>query len=527
MNSRTLVFRFAYLALLLAASWLFLWNLGAHSISIRSDEVIYVRVTQAILHNGDLFPLMHGSAPMYEKPPLKLWLGSLAPIVFGESNGSFRLLDGLLGIATVLLSVALMRRISRSVWLALLSGALLLGMPELVISHHGFRRAVLDGLLTVLTVLVAYGAWRLVETRMATAAGVPRSQCAHERACAIGLGALCSLAVLTKSIAGFVPALCAVVSVVVASPRGGASWLNRIRDERALLWIVLLPVLAFLGYCAALWLIAGQKALGIFIGVEVFTRVFSGFEGHNTGNPWFYLWSLFVRGAAVPRTLLIVGVLGVLLALKTNRGVRFLLVWAALPVTLYSFSASKAPWYLNPFLPFVSMVAVGGTEEFLTRVAATWAWAMGQVRGHSVARTVMRSGVVLVAIATVPAFARAVQRHVAVVLASNERIEIDSVVQSLRNEYSQFAIVENALSGRSNPRNGRFNVEGIYREMLKPRLRTVATIEEFTPVPHEVIFVKEESRGRLPTGWRQIGSVAPYTGRAWRVVVVVYDGYSK
>jgi 4-amino-4-deoxy-L-arabinose transferase-like glycosyltransferase len=469
---------------------------------------------------------MHGSVPTFEKPPLKLWLGSLAPLVFGESNLSFRLLDGLLGIASVLLSAAMMRRISRSVWLALLSGVLLLGMPELVISHHGFRRAVLDGLLTVLTILVASGTWRMVEARLATRGDVARGGSNRERAHAIAIGALCSLAVLTKSVAGFVPALCAVVSLVFASPATDTGLFKRIRRERNLLWIVLLPVATLIGYCGALWCIAGEKALNIFVGVEVLTRVFSGFEGHNTGDPWFYLWSLFIRGAAVPRVLLFAGVLGALLTLQSDRGLRFLLVWAALPVTLYSFSASKVPWYLNPFLPFMSMLAVGGSAALLTGVARVFARAIGDTSGRavesSVKRSIGRCAVVLLAIATVPAFARAVGRHIDVVRTSNERIEIDRLVELLRRQYSQFVIVENALSGRSNPRNGRFNVEGIYREMLKPGLRAVPRIEEFTPQPGEVVLVQEESLGRLPTGWREIGAVNPYAGRAWRLVAVVY-----
>jgi 4-amino-4-deoxy-L-arabinose transferase-like glycosyltransferase len=552
MTSLSAASRLAYLVLTLAAAWLFLWNLGAHSISLRSDEVIYVRVTQSILHNGDIFPLKHGGAPTFEKPPLKLWLGSIAPILLRESNLSFRLLDGLLGVLSVLLSVAMMRRISGSVWLALLSGALLLGMPELVISHHGFRRAVLDGLLTVLTILVASGVWRMVEARLATTSEVFRGGSNRERVRAIGIGALCSLAVLTKSVAGFVPALCAVVSLVIASPVTDAGLLKRIRCQRYLLWIVLLPVATFIGYCGALLCVAGPKALNIFIGVEVLTRVFSGFEGHNTGDHWFYLWSLFVRGSAVPRVLLVFGVLGALLTVKSNRGLRFLLVWTVLPVTLYSFSASKVPWYLNPFLPFMSMLAVGGAAAFLTYLARILLRILVSCRASELKKEEVLSAsryltslgfgssglgardrfsrellvvwcvAILLATTTVPAYVRAVTRHVDVVLKSNERIEFDHLVQSLRRNYSQFAIIENVVSGRSSPRNGRFNVEGIYREMLKPGLRLVSSVRDFIPRPEEVVLVKEESLGRLPVGWREIGAVNPHAGRPWRLVAVVY-----
>jgi len=324
--------------------------------------------------------------------------------------------------------------------------------------------------------------------------------------------------VLTKSVAGFVPALAAIVSLAVSVPRGKNNsqrerriFFSRFSCDRTWFWIVLLPAITFFAYALVLWFVAGVKALNVFIGVEIFTRALSGFEGHNTGERWFYLRSLFVRGAAVPPVLLVTGVCGALLALKNERALRFLLVWAGLPVILYSLAASKVPWYLNPFLPFVSMLAVAGTRSLLVGIAKRW--------GKKPARFIF----VLIFIATAPAFARAVVRNVETVLASTERIELDKFVESLLGQYSQFVIVENALSGRTNPRLGKFNVEGIYRQMLKPGLRTVATVEEFTPIPNEVVLVKQESLSRLPVGWRQLGSLAPFNGREWVLYALVYD----
>ena len=507
----------ARLIVVLVASWFFLWNAGASSISLRSDEVIYVRATQSIIHNGDLFPLRHGNIPMYEKPPLKLWLGSLAPLLLGESNFSFRLLDGLLGVATVLLTVSIMEMLTGSVWLALVAGLLLLGMPELVISHHGFRRAVLDGLLTVLTLLVVRGTWQLSTLQ----GGVSDRRSITRQA--LWLGVLCSLAVLTKSVAGFVPALCAALCAPLCAPlaRGVASeaaagsWFTRIVRDRVWLWIVVPPVVTFLGYCVALWLVVGPKALNVFIGVEIVTRTFAGFDGHNTGQRWFYLWSLFIRGSAVPRSLLIVGLVGAigaaLTATKKRRELRFLLVWGCVPVILYSLAASKVPWYLNPFLPCISMLSVAGVWQLIIFLKQRY--------GNIIARSFFA----FVVIATLPAYARAIMRHAESVHASTERIELDTFVSRLRREYTNFVVLEKSLSGRSNPRNGRFNVEGIYREMLRPGLRVVSTIEELNPQPGEVVLVREESLGKIPSGWRELGRIPPHASRTWGVVAVVYE----
>lgn len=500
---------FARLIVSLVAGWFFLWNAGASSISPRSDEVIYVRTTQSVIYNGAIFPLKHGNIPMYEKPPLKLWLGSIAPLLFGESNFSFRLLDGLLGVATVLLTVSIAETLTGSVWLALVAGLLLLGMPELVISHHGFRRAVLDGLLTALTLLVVRDTWRLIAHECATV-----SEKALARR-ALWIGIVCSLAVLTKSVAGFVPALCAALAWLAASERGAGSCLNRLVRDRVWLWIVVPPVVTFLCYCGALWLVVGPKALNVFIGVEIFTRTFAGFEGHNTGQRWFYLSSLFIRGAAVPRALLIVGLVGAmggaLMATNKQRELRFLLVWACVPVILYSLAASKVPWYLNPFLPCISMLSVTG------------AWQLIVLLNQRCGSVAARCAVACIVIASIPAYSRAIKRHTESVRVSTGRIELDAFVSRLRREHKNFVVVEKSLSGRSNPRNGRFNVEGIYREMLRPGLRVVATPQELAPQPGDVALVREESLMLIPSGWRELGRVPPYDSRTWSVVAVVYE----
>jgi 4-amino-4-deoxy-L-arabinose transferase-like glycosyltransferase len=480
------------------AGWFFLFNLGASSISLGSDEIIYTRVTQSVLHKGTFFPLQHGNAPTYEKPPLKLWLGAVAPALFGEGNFSFRALDGALGVATVALTIALALKITGSLPLALLSGLALLGMPELVISHHGFRRAVLDGLLTTLTVISCWLTWSLIKAR-----DEDRSKLA------ILIGVVCALGVLTKSVAGFVPAICATVAFIICSGVLVTRDIRQILTScRPVFWIVGIPVVTFVAYLIALWSVAGSKGISIFIGVEILTRTFHGFEGHNTGSSWFYLWSLFIRGSAVPRYLLIVGVAGAVLTCFKDPRSRFLLIWAFLPVALYSLSASKVPWYINPFLPFISIVSFWGALKARDLLGKR-VWVK---RVLSIALCAL----------TLPAYWRAIDRHARFVLNDNKRIEIDLLVSELRARYDNFVILEDSVSGRSNPIKGRFNLEGIYRETLRPGLRSIKELTDYAPQAGDVVFVKEGSLAKLPGGWKELGSLKPFGARTWRVVVVGY-----
>jgi 4-amino-4-deoxy-L-arabinose transferase-like glycosyltransferase len=504
--TRNFVYLVGSALILCIASWFFLWNLGASSISLRSDEVIYTRIVQGILHKENLFPLYHGNVPTFEKPPCKLWLSALAPYVFGESNASFRILDGLLGIVVVWLTISIAFALTHSASMALLSGALILGMPELVISHHGFRRAVLDGLLTTLTLVSALVSWRIIATQGA------RSSYAKQY---LLLGVVCSLAVLTKSVAGFVPAVCAMVAIAVCVPASERVW-------RAPAWwsIALLPVTTFLAYAALLGVVGGLKALKVFLGVEIFSRAFSGFEGHNTGEVGWYLWYLFVRGASAPRLLLIAGICGALLSLRKDTRSRYLCVWALLPVLLYSCAASRVPWYLNPSLPFLAMLAVYGAYQL-----ANWASTRLTWRPLREKQTALRAILItLFLLASSPPYIRAVSRHARFVSHDTERLAVDILFTTLKEQHSSFVIIDNALSGRSQPHRGRFNVEGIYREMLKPHLRTVRSIDHFTPVADEVALVKDSALARLPQGWREVGRAEPFGERSWTLVAIQYAG---
>jgi 4-amino-4-deoxy-L-arabinose transferase-like glycosyltransferase len=477
--------------LLALTLFIMFWNLGANSISIASDEVIYVRVSQGVLHEGSFFPLMHGNVPTFEKPPLKLWLGAIAPWILGESNFSFRALDGLFGVLAVLGSVALAWRVSRSVPGALAVGFLVLAMPEWIIAQHGFRKVVLDGLLTVLTLGTAWAAWRVIENR-----DTPRARDFFL------IGALSSLAVLTKSVAGFIPLACAVCSIGVVAPK-------TLRARRTL-WF-LLPFAVFVGYVFAVWHVGGMRGLRMFLGVEIVDRAFSGFDGHNTGSRWFYLWYIFIRGGAAPRVLACVGIVGTAWAARRHLWARYALVWSALPVVAYSLSASRTPWYIAPFFPFVCMIGVFGTSALYDRLS-----------GRRIVRSIATLVILVTLYVSAGAYSRALARNIKEVATDTRRLSIDILTQRLRGEYSKFGVVESAISARSNPRNGRFNVEGIYRETLKPDLVIISGISELQPESGRVYFVKEPSLSALPAGWFEVDRLAPSVLREWGVVAVVY-----
>jgi 4-amino-4-deoxy-L-arabinose transferase-like glycosyltransferase len=504
-GAQRVLFWVGMLTLVLTASWLFLWNLGSSSISGRSDEVVYVRMVQETLHHGHIFPLYHGRNPAFEKPPLKLWLAASVAWLLGENNLSFRLLDGVLGVVAVLLTVLLSWRLLRAPLAAVCCGFLCLMAPEWVIHEHSFRRAVLDGFLVVVTLGLGLATVSLLEAQR---------QGRSARAALFCLAALGSAGVLTKSVAGFVPLACCGVSVVLAGrgAHGACDMRSLLRRLRAL-WPLGVPVMVWCAYVAAVGLVGGRRGLETFIGVEILDRVFHGFEGHNTGQRGFYLWYALVRGGLAPAGLLALGSLGaVLAAFSRQEGWRYrtALVWGWLPLALYSFSRSRTPWYVSPCVPWMALLAVGGTLWLFERLPRDRMWLRGVV-----------ALVVVVSLVGGP-YWRALQRAASVVAQPAPRLALDLVVERLRGTHTEFVIVESAISGRSNPLKGRFNVEGIYRESLRPALLPLASPEEVVPRAGVAIFVRERDLARLPPGWRLLETLAAWSDRVDRVAVVEY-----
>jgi 4-amino-4-deoxy-L-arabinose transferase-like glycosyltransferase len=471
---------------------IFLVHVGGCSVSSGSDEVVYVRVAQTLVRTGEVFPMWHGGVPFYEKPPLKFIFSALILKVFGESNFSFRILDATLGVCAVLLSTLLAFRLSGSICIAIAVGLLLLGVPEWVISPHSFRRAVLDGFLTVLVILSALLSWELRERLLN--GKIPWTQSTL-------FGLVCACAVMTKSVGGLVPVgmlLLLVISEVRRIPPASLVSLTPA--------VVIGPACLVL-YCIGLWIYT-PKALNTFIGVEILQRVSQGFTGHNSNDPFFYLRYVFLRGGIVPPVLLVLGTVGTMFEVKRSHSLRFCALWGLVPILLFSCASAKVPWYLNPYAPFLACMTVMGTISLLSRI--TWS---------------NRSVVLLVpclVFALLP-YARALGRHIAFVAGDTRRIQLDIVAEEiLKTPGARVVLFDDCISGRANPIKGKFNVEGIYREMLRDRLTLVDAIPTQAPPVDTYVFSSAETHERLPSGWKEVKRLLPILPRREEVVVTRY-----
>lgn len=180
---------------------LYLWNLGANGFG----NAYYAAAVQAgtlswkALFFGSLDP---GSFITVDKPPAALWVMGLSGRIFGFSPWSMLVPNALLGVATVWLLHAAVRRVAGP-GAALLAGAALALTPVAVLM---FRFNNPDALLVLLVVGAGYATVRAIET-------------ADTRWLLLA-GALLGFGFLTKMLQAFVVAPGLGLAYLVAAPTG-------------------------------------------------------------------------------------------------------------------------------------------------------------------------------------------------------------------------------------------------------------------------------------------------------------------
>jgi 4-amino-4-deoxy-L-arabinose transferase-like glycosyltransferase len=198
---RCRVERLAFAGLLLATAVLYLWGLGASGWA----NNYYAAAVQAMSQDWTAFlfgSLDSGNVVTVDKPPASLWVMALSSRIFGLSSWSMLVPQALLGVASVALLYATVRRVSGP-HAAFLAGVVLAVTPVAALM---FRYNNPDALLVLLMIGAAYATVRAIEragTRWLVLAGV-----------LIGFGFLTKMAQALRVL----PAL--ALAYLVAAPTG-------------------------------------------------------------------------------------------------------------------------------------------------------------------------------------------------------------------------------------------------------------------------------------------------------------------
>jgi len=148
------------LGLMLVTALLYLWSLGASGWA----NSFYSAAVQAGSESWKAFFFGSSDAASsitVDKTPMSLWPMSLSVRVFGLSSWSMLVPQALMGVGSVALLYAAVRRTTRNAWAGLLAGAVLAITPVAVLM---FRFNNPDALLTLLLIGAVHATIRAVES---------------------------------------------------------------------------------------------------------------------------------------------------------------------------------------------------------------------------------------------------------------------------------------------------------------------------------------------------------------------------
>lgn len=282
------------------------------------------------------------------KPPLLVWLIAGAMAVLGPGELAVRAPSILAALATLAMVMGFTRRMAGSRGAGALAAVLLTASVGFF-GEHGARTGDYDALLTAFSTAYLIVLFHALRRRRPSARLLAAA------------AALAACALLTKSVAGAVPAA-GLALYVLAARRFGRVFSSPWYVVASL--AALTPVAAFYlaresaapGYLAATW------------GNDVSGRFLTALDSH-AGAPWYYL---YVIGAALffsagPLVFLAPAALPFARG-KARMGLLFALCAAAGIVGVVSLSSTKLPQYVAPAYPFLAMATAIAATVVLRRL---------------------------------------------------------------------------------------------------------------------------------------------------------------
>lgn len=302
------------------------------------DEATYAEVAHEAVASGRYVNLTWNGAPYLKKPPILFWMEALSFKAFGESEFSARLPSVLMGVGTMLM-IYLMAAAAAGRVAGIFSALIPLGFYFFI--ARGGREAATDAPLLFFSTLAMFS---LIKKR---------------RRWLLLAGAACGMAVLSKGLAGMIPAIVAVVAAMVIPE------LREIGISGVGIFAVAAAAIAAPWY--AYQAVHNHSIFwSVFVGQETVARVVSHLEDRRQSATYTlsvylqetrFLWPLLIPASA-------------LAAAWSREGVRATLrkippafalwgLWFAVAMSAACVVQTRLPWYILPALIPTALLAGG------------------------------------------------------------------------------------------------------------------------------------------------------------------------
>ena len=354
--------RLHQLALLVASLFVIFTRLWETTLA-SYDDAFYAEKAKEILLTGQWLVPPWDYQPNFDNPPLYMWATALLFKLFGPTEFAARLVSAAAGVGCILLTYRFGSRLFGP-WVGLFSGAVLLTTPYFI---KYSRHAMLD---TLQTLLVTASLYLLL-------LGLQRQRTGWMD---LGAGVLMGLAVLNKSVLGFLP-LAIYATYVLAA---------RIPLRRALrpgLWATILAGLALPGaWFAAVAARHGPAFVHRHLGYVVWQRTVAG--DPDQVMSWASRLDYFTGLLSNFQPWLLLAVYGVWRLYRQEEEPRRGLVpvaWAGAVLVLLSLPIAHKSWYVMPAYPALALLAGVGLEG----LAGHWRERVAAVLGAAAAAYIL------------------------------------------------------------------------------------------------------------------------------------------
>lgn len=324
----------------------FLADIATLPMRIWDESRLAVNAAEMVI-SGQHLVTTYGFAPdlWNTKPPLLINIMAWSFQLFGFNTFALRLPSALAAVATVLITIGFVRRMTGSLGWALVAGVLL-GASSGFYGEHAGQTGDYDALLTLLTTGYAMLLFALFDDTWFKAG----------RAWAVvGAGVLIGLAILTKGIAGIIPGVgCAVYAIIFVRSQLLRGWLD---------YAIVIVIAVLIGGGFYLARSLGDPAyLAAVAANDLGGRFSTVLEKHRASRLYYFKvlmltmgsgrWPSFASAGAV-----VLGAAAPWLAQgRVRRAAIFAICQVGAILLVYSVAATKLFWYTMPAYPWLAIL---------------------------------------------------------------------------------------------------------------------------------------------------------------------------
>ncbi|PIS41635.1 MAG: hypothetical protein COT25_02085 [Candidatus Kerfeldbacteria bacterium CG08_land_8_20_14_0_20_42_7] len=305
------------------------------------DEGFYAQATKEMVSSHDIWSLTYQHNAFYEKPPLLMWLSYPVVQIFHEANWTFRFWGALAGVASAIIFSLFVWQKEKRPSIAWLATVIFLSAEALL--YHCFRTGDTDGLLIFFLIFGLFAYWKSW----------------LKPSWILGTAIAFSLAVMSKSAAGLIGPVIVLCDILFSR-----RW-NIVRSKY--FWY---SILAFISVVAP-WHIAqtilhGHEFWSSYLGSQIVGRTV--LQIFAQGFPWYWYIGVFARrffpfSLFFPAALL----LSIRQIIRGKKDSMFILLWALVPLIVYSIAITKFEWYILPVYPaaawLIARLIIAATDK--------------------------------------------------------------------------------------------------------------------------------------------------------------------